>query len=267
MNKQTLVPVQQQHVEFYEDTLLAVRMADGGIFIPVKPICDLLGVDWGGQYKRIQRDEVLDEAVERIDVTSTRRGTQPMICLPLDYISGFLFGINPSRVKPELKERVLRYRRECHKVLAEAFKDGRLTPNSTLDELLRADSPAAQAYKMANAIMKMAQQQLFLEAQLETHSTILSDHTQRIEQLELSTTVSDQVVTPEQAMQISQAVKTVALELGKRSGRNEYGGVYGELYRRYSINSYKILPASSFKDALNWLNQWLQSLTENTTPF
>ncbi|MCP5094319.1 MAG: hypothetical protein GY943_02070 [Chloroflexi bacterium] len=40
-------------------------------------------------------------------------------------------------------------------------------------------------------------------------------------------------ITPEQAMQISQAVKAVAHELGKRSKRNEYGGVYGELYRRY----------------------------------
>ena len=33
---------------------------------------------------------------------------------------------------------------------------------------------------------------------------------------------------PEQASQISQAVKAVAMELSKQSGRNEYGGVYGE---------------------------------------
>lgn len=267
MSENSLIPVEQRRVEFYEDLLIAVRLDDGSIYIPVKPICDLLGVDWAGQFRRIQRDEVLNESVERIDVTSTRRGTQPMICLPLDYISGFLFGINPSRVKPELKERVIRYRRECYKVLAEAFKDGRLTTDRTLDELLQADSPAAQAYKMANAIMKMAQQQLLLESQVETHSELLGEHTQRIEQLELSVGVSNRQVSPEQAMQISQAVKAVALELGKRSGRNEYGGVYGELYRRYSINSYKMLLATDFKDALNWLNQWLQSLTETDSPF
>lgn len=67
-------------------------------------------------------------------------------------------------------------------------------------------------------------------------------------------------------MQISQAVKAVAHELGKRTKRNEYGGVYGELYRRYNINSYKILPKSKFEDALNWLNEWLQSMISDS-PF
>ncbi|NHZ72704.1 MAG: hypothetical protein GWP17_06445 [Aquificales bacterium] len=42
--------------------------------------------------------------------------------------------------------------------------------------------------------------------------------------------------------------------------------VYGELYRRYSINSYKALPKYKFDDALTWLNDWLQSLI-NDTPF
>ena len=57
-----------------------------------------------------------------------------MVCLPLDYISGFLFGLNADRVKPELRERVLRYQRECYKVLAEAFQDGRLTTDSDVLE-------------------------------------------------------------------------------------------------------------------------------------
>ena len=35
-------------------------------------------------------------------------------------------------------------------------------------------------------------------------------------------------VTPDQASQISQAVKAVAMELSKKSSRNEYGGVHGE---------------------------------------
>ncbi len=89
----SLVPIEQKEVLFYEDAIVAVRLANSHGFIPVKPICDLLGVDWGGQYRRIQRDPVLSEAIQHIDVTSIRRGTQAMVCLPLDYISGFLCGI------------------------------------------------------------------------------------------------------------------------------------------------------------------------------
>ncbi|MFO7539111.1 MAG: ORF6C domain-containing protein, partial [Chloroflexota bacterium] len=74
-------------------------------------------------------------------------------------------------------------------------------------------------------------------------------------------------ITPAQAMQISQAVKAIAYELGKQTKRNEYGGVYGELYRRYEINSYKSLPQSKFEAALSWLNEWYQSLTNESLPF
>jgi len=255
-----LVPVEQKEVEFYEDTIVVVRLADGNVYIPVRPICDLLGVDWGGQYRRIQRDPVLAEEIQSIDVRSTRRGTQSMVCLPLDYVSGFLFGLNANRVKPELRERVILYQRECYKVLAEAFSEGRLTAEPTFNDLLATDSPAVQAYKMATAIMHMARQQVLLEAQLESHMTQLVDHENRLEQIEEQLGDTGRQITPEQAMQISQAVKAVAHELGKRTKRNEYGGVYGELYRRYNINSYKILPKSKFEDALSWLNEWLQSM-------
>jgi len=54
-------------------------------------------------------------------------------------------------------------------------------------------------------------------------------------------------VTEDQASQISQAVKAVALALGKASGCNEFGDAYGELYRKFGVASYKMLPARQFR--------------------
>jgi hypothetical protein len=70
-------------------------------------------------------------------------------------------------------------------------------------------------------------------------------------------------------MQLSQAVKTVAMKLSKASGRNEYGGVYGELYRKFGITSYKQLPAAKFDEAAKWLNEWRGALSndEEELPF
>lgn len=264
----SLVPIEQKEVQFYEDSIVAVRLLNSSIFIPVKPICDLLGVDWGGQYRRIQRDPVLSAEIQRIDVTSTRRGTQPMVCLPLDYISGFLFGLNADRVKPELRERVLRYQRECYKVLAEAFQEGRLTADVSFDDLLANDTPAAQAYKIAAAIMKMARQQLMLEAQLETHANRLVDHEQRLEEIESTLGDSGRFVTPDQAMQISQAVKAIAIVYGKQTKKNEFGAVYGELYRREGITSYKQLPGRRFEAVMKWMSDWYRDLTDGAdVPF
>ena len=74
-------------------------------------------------------------------------------------------------------------------------------------------------------------------------------------------------MTEEQASQISQAVKSVAQALGKASGRNEFGGVYGELYRKFGIASYKMLPARRFQEAMRFLAEWYETVTGGPLPF
>ena len=189
-----------------------------------------------------------------------------MICLPLDYISGFLFGINATRVKEEVRDRLIRYQRECYRVLAEAFQEGRLTADPVLDDLLRSDSEAVQAYRMLQALVKLARNQILIEAQLHTHTEQLADHDQRLEDIEATLGDTGRLVTPDQASQISQAVKAVALALGKKSGRNEFGAIYGELYRKFGITGYKQLPASKFQQAMDWLTDWHEKL-EGPMPF
>lgn len=71
---QAVVPVEQKEVEFYEDTVVAVRLQNGAVYVPVKPICDLLGVDWTAQYRRLRRDPVLSVEVQSIAVMTTHRG-------------------------------------------------------------------------------------------------------------------------------------------------------------------------------------------------
>lgn len=265
-DEKNLAVIEQKEVEFYGDQIVAVRLESGEVVVPVRPICDLIGVDWSGQRQRINRDPVLSGEVVSVNITVAdeyRTITREVVSLPLDYISGFLFGINANRVKEELRDRLVRYQRECYKVLAEAFSEGRLTSDPAYMEILASDTPAVQTYKMLQAMTQLARNQMLLEARLTDR---LDTHDQRLERLEIRLGDPDHFVTPDQAMQISQSVKAVSHELGKRSGRNEYGGVYSELYRRYGINSYKSLPREQFEDAMAWLNEWLQSLI-SAAPF
>ena len=268
-DEKALVPVEQKQVVFYNDEITAVLVDLNGeqeVFVPVRPICEFLGVAWSPQLRRINRDPVLSAEVKGVTVTVTPGGKQEMICLPLDYVSGFLFGINASRVDEAVRDRLIRYQRECFKVLAEAFQEGRLTADPGLDELLLQDSDAVQAYKLLQAMVKLARNQILIEAQIGKHATKLADHDQRLEEIESTLGDSSRNVTPDQASQISQAVKTVAMKLSKASGRNEYGGVYGELYRKFGITSYKQLPAAKFEQAMNWLNEWREGV-DGDVPF
>lgn len=266
-SEQKLQIAEQKTVLFYDDEVTAVRLQDGSVFIPVRPICETLGLDWSAQYRRITNDLVLGDVAMSVAVTTTdiekgsrRPLTSEMICLPLDYLNGWLFGVNAKRVKDEIRDRLVRYQKECYQVLNEAFQDGRLTTETDVDveALLAQDSPAAQAYQIAMAVVRMARQQLIMEARLETAVSTLSEHGERLDQLEAA--VGGEHVTETQAAQISQAVKTVAIAIGNKTKRNEFGGVYGELYRKYGITSYKMLPARKFEEAMNFLTEWHQNV-------
>jgi hypothetical protein len=130
MNEQSLEPIREVTVEFYGDEIpaaLVVMDEDGQqvVYVPVRPLVEYMGLSWPGQWERINRDAVLSEIVQGVRVTRTPEegGTQIMSCLPLDYINGFLFGINANRVKPDLRDRIIAYQRECYQVLAAAFLD------------------------------------------------------------------------------------------------------------------------------------------------
>lgn len=274
MTESALVPVQQQQVTFYDDLITVVKVEIQGVsqvFVPISPLCDSLKISSRSQRERIDRDPVLRKKVKNVIVLvaeAKRTSSREMLALPLDYLNGWLFGISAERVKDEeVKATIMLYQEKCYQVLAEAFRDGRLTTtNDLFDDLLNSDSPAVQAYKMAQAVMKMAQQQIVLETKLNKHTEQITDHERRLELVETVLGDNKRFITESQASQLSQAVKSVAMALGKQTKRNEYGGVYGEMYRRFGISSYKALPASKFDEAMEWLTEWLQSLVGNV-PF
>jgi hypothetical protein len=206
--EKALIPVEQKQVTFYEDEITAVLVETARgreVYVPLRPICELLGIDWPSQRQRISRDAVLSKQLTGVVVITTPDpvtgggGPQTTNCLPLDYLNGWMFGINANRVRPEIKDRLIRYQEECYRVLAEAFREGRLTTEPAFEDLLASDSPAAQAYKMAAAIMHLARQQLVFESQLGMHTAQLADHETRLEEIEATLGDPGRHITPEQA--------------------------------------------------------------------
>jgi len=106
-------------VPFQNDTLIAIEREDG-IYIAIRPICERLGLNWSGQFLRIKRHAILSEAVCMTQTPFTRHG-QEETCLKLDYLNGWLMGIDASRVKPAVRDALIEYQRECHRVLFEHF--------------------------------------------------------------------------------------------------------------------------------------------------
>jgi hypothetical protein len=103
------------------DVIPVAQLAEGDIYVPLRPIVEVLGLNCGGQLQRVRRDDVLREALG-VCVMHTASGAQAMQRLPLKHLPGFLFGVTTTRVQPDLQATVLRYRRDTFDALWQAFK-------------------------------------------------------------------------------------------------------------------------------------------------
>ena len=109
------------------------------------------------------------------------------------------------------------------------------------------------ANQMALAVVKLARQQIVLQAEVQEHG-------RRLDLLEAKLGDEERTITEAQATQISQAVKTVAIAYGKKTKKNEFGAIYGEMYRKFDTTSYKLIPAAKFQEVMDWLTEWHQAI-------
>ena len=128
-------------VDFYGNSIVAV-LKEGVPYVAMKPICENIGLDWKSQHRRIQGSPVLSEGVVIMTIPS-EGGYQDTLCLPLEMLNGWLFGIDVNRVKPELKDKLVRYQKECYSILFKHFfRPEQTAPVTSAVELTAAERGA-----------------------------------------------------------------------------------------------------------------------------
>jgi len=108
-------------VEFHGDYLTAIFDGET-VWVAVRPIIENLGMDWSKQRRKILTDPVLSSTVAQKATVAQDGKKREMLCLPLEYINGLLFKINPNKIpNPQVREKVILYQKECYKALYEYF--------------------------------------------------------------------------------------------------------------------------------------------------
>ena len=125
MNDTSLVPV-----PFHGNTLYLIDQ-NGEPYTPMKPIVEGMGLDWGGQHKKLTSDHsrwgsVSLKGIQVPDDTQSRE----TLCIPLRKLPGWLMTIQPSRVKPGIREKILWYQNECDDVLWKYWTEEHVLPSS-----------------------------------------------------------------------------------------------------------------------------------------
>lgn len=133
-------------VDFHGNLLSVVTAADGRRLVAMRPICDAIGLQWESQYNRLRRNEVLTSTISVMNMVAADGKEREQVCLPLEYLNGWLFGISTGRVKPEIRQRLEDYQRECYQVL-NAYWGGDLVSNPRVPQ--QSEILVAQAYARA----------------------------------------------------------------------------------------------------------------------
>lgn len=103
-------------IPFRKAELLLIEK-DGEAFVPMKPIVEGMGLDWGTQFRKLQGGRFSSTVVEMTMVALDGKERE-MTCIPLRKLAGWLMSVHPGKIKDvEVKQRVIDYQNECDDVL------------------------------------------------------------------------------------------------------------------------------------------------------
>lgn len=131
--------------------------------VPIRPICDALGISDEVQWRKINDDGDLTSVATLREATGKDGKTYQMRCLPMKFIFGWLFTINPKNVKPEAQDAVRQFRMECYNALYRHFTaryDFVVRKQKEIDAQLVVVENAKSNFKNAKNVMAEAEEKL-----------------------------------------------------------------------------------------------------------
>ncbi|MDF7242618.1 phage antirepressor N-terminal domain-containing protein [Proteus mirabilis] len=108
------------NVPFHGNNLYVVNF-NGEPYVPMKPIVEGMGLTWQSQFEKLKQR--FSKGITEIVIPS-KGGEQSMLCLALRKLAGWLHTISPNKVKPEIRDKVIKYQEECDDVLYEYWTTG-----------------------------------------------------------------------------------------------------------------------------------------------
>ena len=89
--------------------------------IAIRPICEALGIAYERQSTKIKEHPILSSTVTLRVMVAADGKQREMFCLPIRYVFGWLFTINPANVNEEAREALTAYQHECYEALYRHF--------------------------------------------------------------------------------------------------------------------------------------------------
>jgi len=252
-DNQELIPIEQQTLLFYGKPIIVVRLPDGRPGAVIRFFCENMQIDTNAQVQRIQRTEAIADDLVFAQI-ETPGGRQHMAVLVLHAVPFWLAGIDPKRVREEIRPDILHYQREVVDVLyAWASTPRTLAAPANLvpaEPVTQPTRPAPDApledwivyhQRMASVLEWQRDVEHWrggIETRLEGIEAIIPDILDRL---------GPPTLTPEH----QNRVKYLVSQLNKATGKHP-ATIYSELYTAFSVPRYQELPESDWQQVEQW---------------
>ncbi|EAX8335162.1 phage antirepressor Ant [Salmonella enterica subsp. arizonae] len=98
-------------------------MAAGVTYVAMRPIVENIGIDWAAQFVKLKKQS---KKFGCCDIaTPSKGGIQKMLFIPLKKLNGWLFSINPEKVRADIRDKLIQYQEECFTVLHDYWTKGK----------------------------------------------------------------------------------------------------------------------------------------------
>ncbi|MGT8014614.1 phage antirepressor N-terminal domain-containing protein [Escherichia coli] len=118
-----LEAVNTSYVPFNGQQIITA-MAAGVAYVAMKPIVENLGMSWSTQQTKLMKQISKFNCVH-MNMVAADGKLRKLLCLPLKKLNGWLFIINPEKVRADIRDKLIQYQEECFTVLHDYWTKGK----------------------------------------------------------------------------------------------------------------------------------------------
>lgn len=117
-----LEAVNTSYVPFNGQQIITA-MAAGIAYVAMKPVVENLGMSWSTQQTKLMKQLEKFNCVH-MNMVAADGKLRKLLCLPLKKLNGWLFSINPEKVRADIRDKLIKYQEECFTVLHDYWTKG-----------------------------------------------------------------------------------------------------------------------------------------------
>ncbi|MCN5062596.1 phage antirepressor Ant [Escherichia coli] len=103
---------------------IITAMTAGVAYVAMKPIVENLGMSWSTQQTKLMKQISKFNCVH-MNMVAADGKLRKLLCLPLKKLNGWLFSINPEKVRADIRDKLIQYQEECFTVLHDYWTKGK----------------------------------------------------------------------------------------------------------------------------------------------